>query len=72
MVKLLGACSSTAFKIPRGRFRIIEHPLFNAYGQTASWAKMAVAVDLNTFNKAYMTGRNTQSKEYNQRWSTDD
>ena len=53
------------FKIPRGRFRIIEHALFNAYGQTSSWAKMAVAVDLNTFNKAYMTGRNTESREYN-------
>lgn len=53
------------FKIPRGRFRIIEHSLFNAYGQTSSWAKMAVAVDLNTFNKAYMSGRNTDNKEYN-------
>lgn len=53
------------FKIPRGRFRIIEHPLFNAYGQGATWAKMAVAVDLTTFNKAYMTGRNTDSREYN-------
>lgn len=54
-----------SFKIPRGRFRIVEHPLFNAYGQSATWAKMAVAVDLTTFNKAYLTGRNTQNKEYN-------
>lgn len=54
-----------SFKIPRGRFRIIEHPLFNAYGQSSTWAKMAVAVDLTTFNKAYMSGRNTVSKEYN-------
>lgn len=54
-----------SFKIPRGRFRIIEHPLFNAYGQAATWAKMAIAVDLNTFNKAYMTGRQTQNREYN-------
>jgi hypothetical protein len=53
------------FKIPRGRFRIIEHPLFNAYGQSSTWAKMAVAVDLTTFNKAYMTGRNTENREYN-------
>lgn len=52
-------------KIPRGRFRIIEHPLFNAYGQSSTWAKMAVAVDLNTFNKAYLTGRDTQAKDYN-------
>jgi hypothetical protein len=54
-----------SFKIPRGRFTIIEHPLFNAYGQTSSWAKMAIAVDLSTFNLAYMTGRNAVSKEFN-------
>lgn len=54
-----------SFKIPRGRFTIIEHPLFNAYGQTSTWAKMAVAIDLNTFNIAYMTGRKTQNKEFN-------
>lgn len=54
-----------SFKIPRGRFTIIEHPLFNAYGQTSTWAKMAVAVDLNTFNSAYMVGRKTSSKEFN-------
>lgn len=53
------------FKIPRGNFRIIEHPLFNAYGQNSTWARMAIAVDLPTFNKAYMTGRNTVSKEWN-------
>ena len=54
-----------SFKIPRGRFTIIEHPLFNAYGQNSTWAKMAVAVDLNTFNVAYMTGRKTQNREFN-------
>ncbi len=54
-----------SFKIPRGRFTIIEHPLFNAYGQSSTWAKMAVAVDLATFNVAYMTGRKTQNREFN-------
>jgi hypothetical protein len=54
-----------SFKIPRGRFTIIEHPLLNAYGQTSSWAKMAIAVDLSTFNLAYMVGRNAVSKEFN-------
>lgn len=54
-----------SFKIPRGKFTIIEHPLFNAYGQSSTWAKMAVAVDLNTFNLAYMTGRKTQNREFN-------
>ena len=54
-----------SFRIPRGRFTIIEHPLFNAYGQTSTWAKMAVGVDLSTFNIAYMTGRKTQNREFN-------
>lgn len=54
-----------SFKIPRGRFTIIEHPLFNAYGQSSTWAKMAVAVDLTTFNSAYMVGRKTSSREFN-------
>jgi hypothetical protein len=54
-----------SFKIPRGRFTIIEHPLFNAYGQASTWAKMALALDLSTFNLAYLTGRKTTSAEFN-------
>lgn len=53
------------FKIPRGRFNIVEHPLFNAFGPTSSWARMAVALDLNTFSLAYMSGRKTKNKEFN-------
>lgn len=53
------------FRIPRGRFIIIEHPLFNAYGQSSTWAKMAVSVDLNSFSMAYMNGRKTKNKEFN-------
>lgn len=52
-------------KIARGTFRIIEHPLFNAFGTTSSWAKMAVAVDLSTFNLAYLGDRKTQNREFN-------
>lgn len=52
----------SSLKTPRGTFKIIEHPLFNT---NLSWAKMAVAVDLSTFNLAYLAGRKTQSKEYN-------
>lgn len=52
-------------KLPRGRFNIVEHPLLNAFGQAASWAKMMIAVDLPSFNLAYMTGRKTQSREFN-------
>lgn len=51
-------------KIPRGAFQIIEHPLLNAYGNSATWAKMAIAVDVSTFNLAYMAGRKTNSQEY--------
>ncbi len=46
----------------RGKFRIIEHPLFNS---NATWAKMAVGVDLPTFNLAYLAGRKTQNMEFN-------
>lgn len=51
-------------KIPRGTFQIIEHPLFNAYGSTSTWAKMAIAVDTATFGLAYLAGRKTSSQEY--------
>lgn len=47
---------------PRGTFQIIEHPLFNT---NAVWAKMAVGVDLPTFNLAYLAGRKTQNLEFN-------
>lgn len=52
-------------RIPRGRFNIVEHPLLNAFGSSASWAKMSIAVDLSTFNLAYMAGRKTQNREFN-------
>lgn len=46
----------------RGKFRLIEHPLFNT---NSTWAKMAVGVDLPTFRLAYLKGRKTQLKEFN-------
>lgn len=52
---------------PRGKFRIIEHPLFNT---NATWSKMAVVVDLPTFNLAYLKGRKTQNKEFNTQGGT--
>lgn len=52
-------------KIPRGTFNIVEHPLFNAYGSASTWAKMAIAVDLATFNCAYLQGRKTENLEFN-------
>lgn len=47
---------------PRGKFRIIEHPLFNT---NTTWAQMAVGVDLPTFRLAYLAGRKTQNLEFN-------
>lgn len=52
-------------KIPRGRFNIVEHPLLNAFGSAASWSKMAIILDLTSFNLAYMRGRKTQARDFN-------
>lgn len=50
-------------RTPRGTFEMIEHSLFNAYGSTSTWAKMAVVVDLNAYALAYL--RRTEDTEYN-------
>lgn len=52
----------TTIKIARGTFRIIEHPLFNT---NASWSKLAIAIDLSSFNLAYLGDRKTQNREFN-------
>lgn len=52
-------------KTPRGSFNIVEHPLFNAYGATSTWGKMAVGLDLTSYNLAYMQGRKTKNAEFN-------
>ncbi len=54
-----------SFKIPRGDFNIVEHPLLNAYGQSSTWGKMAIALDLASFSMAYLQGRKTVNKEFN-------
>ena len=51
-----------SFKIARGTFRMIEHPLFNS---NSDWSKYAVAVDLSTFRVAYLGGRKTMKAEFN-------
>lgn len=50
-------------RTPRGTFEMIEHPLFNAYGNSSAWAKMAVVCDLNAFSMAYL--RKTSDAGYN-------
>ncbi len=51
----------STFKLSRGTFRVIEHPLFNT---NTSWAKMAIGVDLSTFRVAYLGDRKTKNEEF--------
>jgi hypothetical protein len=53
---------STA-RLTRGVLRIVEHPLLNAFGSGASYAKMAIIVDLSTFNLAYLGNRKTKAMD---------
>ena len=62
----------STFKIARGTFRVIEHPLFNAFGANSTWAKMAIAVDFSTFNLAYLGNRKTMNREFTQEGSVVD
>lgn len=56
----------STIKLSRGVIRIIEHPLFNAFGATSTFAKMGVVVDLPTFSLAYLGDRKTQHKPFNE------
>lgn len=53
------------FKIPRGRFNIVEHSLLNAFGPSAAWSKYGIGIDLTSFGMAYMKGRKTQARDFN-------
>ena len=53
----------TRIQMTRVTMILIEHPLFNTNLQ---WARMAVAVDINSLSLAYMVGRKTKPEEYNQ------
>lgn len=52
----------TTLTTPRGMFRLVEHPIFNT---NPIWSQMAVAIDLPTFNLAYLQGRKTTNMEFN-------
>lgn len=47
----------TEFQIPRGSFRLMEHPIFNT---NEDWQKLAVVGDLSSFDFAYLEGRDTE------------
>lgn len=50
------------FKTSRGTFNMIEHPLFNTNND---WKSMAVAMDLSSFDFAYLAGRDTMHTSIN-------
>lgn len=52
----------STIKIARGAFRLIEHPLFNS---NSAWMKYAIAIDLSSFNLAYLGDRKTQNRDFN-------
>lgn len=51
----------STLNMTRGSFRIIEHPLLNAWGSSSSYAKMAIVVDMASFNLAYLGNRKTKA-----------
>lgn len=51
----------STLNMTRGTFRIIEHPMLNAWGSGASYAKMAIVVDMSSFNLAYLGNRKTKA-----------
>lgn len=53
----------STMKLTRGVLRLVEHPLLNAYGSGASYAKMALIVDLASFNLAYLGNRKTKAMD---------
>lgn len=55
----------STLRTARGKFEIIEHPLFNAYGMSSPLAKLAVVVDLSALRAGYL--RRTTEDLYNER-----
>jgi hypothetical protein len=51
----------STLNMTRGTFRIIEHPMLNAWGSASSYAKMAIVVDMSSFNLAYLGNRKTKA-----------
>ncbi len=49
------------FRLSRGTFRMVEHPLLNS---NAVWSKYAIAVDFTSLALAYLADRKTKSEEF--------
>lgn len=48
--------SFSTFTTTRGKFDLVEHPMFNT---NEEWKKMALVMDLTSFDFAYLEGRDT-------------
>lgn len=53
----------STFTTTRGKFDLVEHPIFNT---NAVWKKMAVVMDLSSFDFAYLAGRDTKIQLINE------
>jgi hypothetical protein len=47
----------STFTTTRGKFDMVEHPIFNT---NPEWKKMALVMDLSSFDFAYLEGRDTE------------
>ena len=52
----------SSFQIARGTFTMIEHPILNSH---TDWKKMAICLDLSSFDFAYLEGRDTFHTDIN-------
>ena len=53
----------STFTTTRGKFDLVEHPIFNTDDE---WKKMAVVMDLSSFDFAYLAGRDTMVQGINE------
>lgn len=53
--------SFKTFTMPRGTFKLMEHPIMNFH---TAWSKMAIAVDLGSWRKMYLGDRRAKAEEY--------
>lgn len=53
--------SFKTFTMPRGTFKLMEHPMLNFH---TAWSKMAIAVDLSSWKKMYLGDRRAKAEEY--------
>jgi len=53
----------STFRTTRGIFRVIEHPLLNAFGPASSYARMGIILDMAALRTAYLGTRKTKAQD---------